>query len=267
MRLRALLAAVALAGALGANAQEALEVIELRHRTVEEVLPVLRPLLEPGGALSGQRGQLFVRASPANVAELRRALATIDRRARRLEVSVRFDNVRESDRQSLEGRGTVRSGDVTVTNRRRAAERTGLELRTLERKSRADERVDQRVQVVEGGRAYIATGQSRPYPEREVIRTPSGTVVRETTVIHDTASGFYVVPRRAGERVQLDILVADGAATQISAPLGEWVEIGAAVESAARDSGGFGAAGRARTMQSRHIWVKVEESEIRGSGD
>jgi len=33
-----------------ALAQGTLEVIPLRHRTVEQVLPVLRPLLEPGGA-------------------------------------------------------------------------------------------------------------------------------------------------------------------------------------------------------------------------
>ena len=52
-------------------AQQALEIIPLRHRTVEQVLPVLRPLLEPGGTLSGSRGQLILRASPANLAEIR----------------------------------------------------------------------------------------------------------------------------------------------------------------------------------------------------
>ena len=43
-------------------AQGTLEVIPLRHRTVEQVLTVLRPLLEPGGAMSGQSNQLTVRA-------------------------------------------------------------------------------------------------------------------------------------------------------------------------------------------------------------
>ena len=71
------LSALALAAAQ-ALAQQSLEIIALRHRTVEQVLPVLRPLLEPGGTLTGQRGQLIVRASPANLAELRQALAAID---------------------------------------------------------------------------------------------------------------------------------------------------------------------------------------------
>jgi hypothetical protein len=42
------------------------------------VLPALRPLLEPGGVLTGQRNQLIVRTSPANLAELRRALQALD---------------------------------------------------------------------------------------------------------------------------------------------------------------------------------------------
>jgi len=69
-----------------AFAQQALEIIPLRHRTVEQVLPALQPLLEPGGTLSGSRGQLFLRASPANAAEIKQALAAIDRPARRLEI-------------------------------------------------------------------------------------------------------------------------------------------------------------------------------------
>lgn len=43
-----------LAAASAGWAQGALEVITLRHRTAEQVIPVLQPLLEPGGALSSR---------------------------------------------------------------------------------------------------------------------------------------------------------------------------------------------------------------------
>ena len=33
---------------------QSLTVIDLNHRTAAEVIPVLQPLLEPGGALTGQ---------------------------------------------------------------------------------------------------------------------------------------------------------------------------------------------------------------------
>jgi hypothetical protein len=65
-------------------AQGTLEVIPLRHRTVEQVLPVLRPLLEPGGAMSGQSYQL------------------IDQPARRLLISVRFDRTQQAARSGVE---------------------------------------------------------------------------------------------------------------------------------------------------------------------
>src|SRR5687767_5710474 len=73
-------------------AQQALEIIPLRHRTVEQVLPALQPLVEPGGTLSGNRGQLFLRASPGNAAEVKRALEAIDRPLKRLLISVRADD-------------------------------------------------------------------------------------------------------------------------------------------------------------------------------
>ena len=46
-----------------AAAQGSLEVLPLRHRSAEQVIPVLRPLVEAGGVLSGQGYRLFVRTS------------------------------------------------------------------------------------------------------------------------------------------------------------------------------------------------------------
>src|SRR2546422_10259105 len=104
--LRAVLAACAVHGL----AQQALEIIPLRHRTVDQVLRALQPLVEPGGALTGQSGQLLVRTSPANLAEIKRALEAIDRPLRRLQISVRFDDALESASQAIEARGTIGGG-------------------------------------------------------------------------------------------------------------------------------------------------------------
>ncbi len=73
---RSLLLALLLAPALRA---QQLEIIELKHRTADDVLPNLRAFLEPGGALTGQGYQLFVRASAANARQLKQLLATLDR--------------------------------------------------------------------------------------------------------------------------------------------------------------------------------------------
>jgi type II secretory pathway component GspD/PulD (secretin) len=222
-----------------ALAQGTLEVIPLRHRTVEQVLPVLQPLLEPGGALSGQANQLIVRTSAGNLAQIRAALDAIDRPARRLMISVRFDNTQQSARTGVET-------DARVSNRGSRAE-----VRIEDSRATRDERVDQRLQVLEGGQAFIAAGESRNFGE--------------------AATGFAVVPRLSGANAFLDILAqqenfARGGAVQgqrvvstVSGRVGEWIELGGTSSASGRAESGISSS-RGRTAGGdRRVWVKVEE--------
>jgi hypothetical protein len=221
------------------QAQQPLEIISLRHRTVEEVLPALRPLLEPGATLSGMRGQVFVRTSPTNLAEIRRALDAIDRPSRRLQISVRYDDAAAAQRRELGASGVISSSGSRVT------------ITAEDARSGSAERVDQRMQVMEGGRAYIFAGQSRP-------------LGGET---QDIATGFEVTPRVSGDRVVLEIATqkespggrpgtvqGQRAVSTVSARLGEWAEISGTSSQLANE-------GRAsvRAAESRRVWLKVEE--------
>lgn len=218
---------MALAAALGslalaAVAQQALEIIRLRHRSVEQVLPALQPLLEPGATMSGSRGQLFLRASPANADDIKRALEAIDQPARRLQISVRFDDSRERERRALGASGSIGTGGARV------------DITAQDRRTSAAELVDQRVQVLDGSAAFI----------------------------HDTATGFEVIPRIAGSQVVLEIAPQRGRqalVTTVHARLGEWVELGGISESSARDDRGIASESGRRTSVSRRVWVKVEE--------
>lgn len=197
-------------------AAQALETIPLRHRTADQVLPALRPHLEPGATLSAHGNQLIVRTSPANLAELRRVLEAIDRPARRLQISVRFDDAAQAASRELGASGRIdnRGARVIVTGRDSA--------------SAAAERVDQRLQVPDGGRALI----------------------------YADATGFDVIPRAVGDQVTLDIAPqrargdsVQGAATTITTRLGVWTEIG-----------GVRVVAPGQGFESRRIWVKVEEA-------
>ena len=238
---RLVLAALLWATAWPATAQQALEIIPLRHRTADQVLPALQPLLESGATLSGSRGQLFLRASPSNADDIKRALAAIDRPARRLQISVRLDDALERQRREAQASGSIGTGGVNLSGSAEDA------------RSTAAERVDQRLQVLEGSRAYIATGQSRP------LRLPDG------TFIQDLASGFEIVPRLSANRVHLDIAQQreSGAqsqrlATTSTAALGEWVEIGGVAQAASLNERGIGSARLERSRAQRRVWVKVE---------
>jgi type II secretory pathway component GspD/PulD (secretin) len=230
---------------LVAAAQQSLEVISLRYRTVDQVLDTLRPLVEPGGTLTGQGSQLILRVSPANLAEIRRALDAIDRPQRRLQISVRFDDALESSRRDLAVGGSASNQGVRIEGSARDSQRT------------AEERVDQRVQTIDGGRATISTGQSRPVRRRETVHTPKGLVTLEVTEIRETASGFEVVPRVSGNMVSMQIFTPRAAST-VSGRLGEWLELGAIDGSAARDERGIGSLSEATATQSRRVSVKVE---------
>jgi hypothetical protein len=230
-----------------AFAQGSLEVIELRHTTAERVLPALRPLLEPGGVLTGQRSQLIVRTSPRNLEELRRALAALDAPARRLVISVRFDSADTSADANVEAGGRISNRGARVG------------ARIADSRSSATERVDQRLQVLDGGRAFIAEGTSRPLQMRDGV------------LIQDISTGFEVVPRVAGNEVTLEVAPQRqspgaagsvrtlGSATTVRTRLGEWVALAGIDEALVREDRGLASRSRRGGESSRRIWVKVEE--------
>lgn len=254
-----------------------LEIIPLRHRTVDQVLPVLRPLVEPGGVLSGQNNQLFVRTSPRNLEEIRRALAAIDTPQRRLMISVRFDSRTRASDAAVDVRGTVRSGNVAISNQRIPANRSSVTIGAQSNASALSEQVDQRIQVLEGGHAVIATGELRPIREGIVTVTPHGRTYSQGTEFQSANTGFEVVPRIAGDRVILEIapqreqfgapvgrsgaraVETQRAAATVSARLGEWFEIGAVDQSASGSARGIGSSRDASAAQGRRIWVRVDE--------
>ena len=243
-------------------AQGALEVISLRHRTAEQVMPILRPLLEPGGAMSGQYNQLIVRASAANLAQIRTALDAIDRPLRRLQISVRFDSSQDAARRDVDGAARIATDGSS-----------GAAIRIENTRSVQEERVDQRLQVLEGGRATIGAGESRPLRQRQVIQTPGCSVIQESTVIQGAATGFEVVPRLAGGNVILEIapqrenfapghsgaIQGERIASTVSGRLGEWFELGGTGSSSSRSETGILSSRDRAAAGDRRIWVKVEE--------
>jgi hypothetical protein len=268
----ALVAGALLSWACTAHAD--VEVVPLRHRTVEQVMPVLRPLMEPGGALSGMQNQLIIRASPANIAELKRVLASIDTRPRRLLVSVRQEADESVLRHEASVRGTVRSGRVIIGNEPAGRrERSGASVHIGQSQSNADESIEQRVQVIEGGIASISIGQSLPVPGRTVTHGPAGTVVSDSVAYRDVTTGFEVMPRLAGERVMLDInprresAAAGGgtsvqrASSSVTGRLGEWIELGGASMSGTSAGTGLLSRSQATREGARRIWVRVDALE------
>lgn len=255
---------VAIALWVGLVAAQQLEVIELRSKNVDQVLPTLLPLVEPGGTLTGMNNQLFLKASPRNRAEIKRALAAIDTPTRRLIIRV------SQNRQSEENaRGAEASGQVVLGSTRRS----NIDARVWDTKSVRGENAAQMVQTVEGEQAFIQVGRSLPIPMRQVMIGPGGAVINETVVYQDVGRGFYATPRLNGRRVTLDIsqqsasqggygsINSQRLSTTVSGRLGEWIELGGSGRQASGNQGGALSLSSSDARDNRSIWLMVEEVE------
>ena len=246
----------------GLAAAQGLEVIRLHHLPAEQIIPQLQPMLAPGGALTGRGDSLFVSTTPANLAALRQMVAVLDKAPRRLVISVRH-----SGRQADARAGAAVGGSAVI------GPGGGVRLQGAIGESvgsRGDE-VAQRVQTVEGGRAYIQVGQSLPVTQRQLVQTPRGPVVSETTGYREVGSGFYVEPRLTGERVTLSISTArdtpgriPGSAevrqvsSVVSGRLGEWIALGGTSQQVSRESRGLGGQALRESSDEQQVWLMVE---------
>lgn len=285
--IRALSLAAVLLVTPAAVAQTTVEVLPLKYRKSEQVIPVLQPLLGRDSSISAFQNQLVIRATPAELAQLKRVLADIDTMPKRLLITVRqdadLDRARreaelsgsignENARITVPGSGSREGGNVTI---RDGDDR--LRGRVVDSQRSSSSSTSQTIQVLEGNSAFIRVGESRPVRSRQVVRTVvNGQIVDrvvESTEYRDANTGFSVVPRVQGNLVTLDIdpqreTFNDGrrgtinvqrVVTTVSGRLGEWLDLGGINESLSDNQAVL--LGRSSTSSSerRGVQVKVEE--------
>jgi hypothetical protein len=249
-------------------AQE-LEIIDLDYRLADDLLPILQPLVEPGGVLTGTDDVLFLRASPANVAQIRAAVATLDRAPRQLLITVGQGNVRDLDAARVEGAVTVGGDDVQIGVNRPPSDESGAQVQARARRQKADLDNVSSIRVLEGTETWIAAGRSVPLTETWV--RPDG-VIQQSTTWRDVDTGFYATARVSEDRVILEIssrqqryqpaarqVATQGATTTVTAPLGEWFQLGAVAQSGTTSTDGLLVWSRRADSSQYSVWIKVEE--------
>ncbi len=269
------LLALALGGLIAASpAQDGrLEIIPLQHRLVDELRPVLEPLLEPGGTLTGSGNQLILRTSPANLAELKQAVAALDIRLQRLRISVSQSRIEDSAFDSF-GIGASVQGQHGGLAIRRPPGGPGVALDArMARTHGHDEGGDVRmVLTTDGQRAFVNTGEAQPTPYSNQTFTPYGPVIQHGIAYQQTSSGFYVTPRLRGDSVTLEIasqlerfardgsgaIASSGVETTVTGRLGEWLPLGSAAETTAGEQTGIVAHTRRRQHVHAGFWVRAD---------
>jgi len=262
-------------------AQDSVEIIVLKYRTAEQLIPMVQPLVGRDGAVTGMQNKLIVRTTPSRMKDVKQVIASLDTQPRKLMITVRQNVARETLEQEASVYGTAGGSHGRIRLPETPTEggvkvevgggRNRVGGKVVSTRDIEDSRDTQRIQVLEGNQAFIRAGQSVPYTTQTVIQNGRHVTVTEGTTYRDVTSGFYVVPRISGDQVTLEInpqrnTVGSGgavniqqAATTIAGRLGEWIELGGVGGQSASSGSGTVYSTRSTSMDNRTIFVKVEE--------
>lgn len=280
--MRTALLLLALVSPLNAFAQQiTVEVFSLQHRLASELVSVVTPLAEPEGAVRASGNNLIVRASPAHMADIRKVIAKLDTPAKQLLISVRQGSQVHSNERSASVSGRVgnKQGSVVVPRSQRGQanvsvrDGNGNVIRGgASDSSRSDQRSStQKVRVLEGHTALIHVGQQVPVVQRQVYPSVGRPVVIEQQGYQDVSTGFRVLPRVHGQQFTLDISPQQASldergvvnvqrlTTSVSGSLGQWLDIGGAVQQQNISRSGLGSTANTQSNTTSSVFIKVEE--------
>ncbi|WP_457673949.1 secretin N-terminal domain-containing protein [Thiolapillus sp.] len=245
-----------------------IEIVPLKHQTVEQMLPMLRPFVSEGGTVTGMNGQLVIKTSPENLAQLKQIIGKFDRAPRQLRITVREGRSASFSRQGIKVEGNMSAGKNGNISIGQPEPGKGLDVQVAGSNRVWGTDADRHVRATEGMPAFIQTGVSMPVTTG--YRDGWGRFHRERHY-QDITSGFYVTPWVNGEQVTLEISPFSGQpldqrgsyrkqeiSTRISGRLGEWIDIGGASMQGQGGRQGITGMGSASVGDESPVSVKVE---------
>jgi type II secretory pathway component GspD/PulD (secretin) len=237
---------------------DSISTIQLQHRTAEEVIPIVEPMLGAEDAISGQAYQLFLRSSPATLARVREMIDVLDTPAKVLLVSVFQGSSRDLGELGV-------SAGIRIDNSGASASVSAASTQ----KSLRDNPIHQ-LRVSEGTEAYIETGRQIPY---FVGGTWIGPEVLAAGVEYKSAvTGFYVLPRVRGDNIILEVspfkssqgnqhsgdINTQAASTTVTGRVGEWLLIGGVTRQQEQTKSEIGTTYTTQSNGDSGIWIKAD---------
>jgi len=241
-----------------------LEIIPLRHQTVEQMLPLLQPFVEQGGAVTGMNGQLIIRTSPENLRQLRAIIRKFDRAPRQLRIAVRQGGAARLQHRSMGAEGTLQGEKGSLTIGRPG---DGIDVHLNEHNRSYSTDAERYVRATEGMPAFIQSGLSVPLITGGIGPWGRPWVQQQ---YHDATSGFYVTPWISGDRVTLEIspfrtqpagagaFRVQNIETRVTGRLGEWIPIGGTELRRNGDQRGISSYRTGGVQSQQPVEVKVE---------
>lgn len=210
-----------------------ISIIAVRHRRAQDLLPVLRPLLGPGDALTASGGDLVLRADPATAREIEALARRLDRPPVELLITVRRIARRHLSGNAVRGGVNLEAGDLRLGVDRPVE--GGVAARARAHASTMEGAREQAVRTLEG---------------RPVLLRGAGEL--EATVRLPGGEGVHLTIRSLGRpgETALD--------TVVTGRLGQWITLGGVGERRTRHSAGLLEHARGRHEDEDVVQVRVD---------
>ena len=252
---------------------DSIHYFDLKHRTANDVIPILKPLLNSGESISGNGYLLLINTTTARAKEIETLLDRIDQAVKTLRIYVTSDEhlARTDNEISISARASSGDSSVVVGNPPRKGDGITIKGRyqTLD-----NERLNTHfVNVQEGSPAFVSREQIRLIPVTTFIRRGIGVSAIDHTLPITNEDGFYVearTPDNQHANIKLSSTIntddnqsiyrneSQSIATQLRVPLGVWTEIGGVTESSQTNATGIINRTKSRQERNNKIFLKIE---------
>ncbi len=262
---------------------QSITTIQLRNRPAAEVIPIVEPLLGEADRISGHGFKIFLRSSPATVAQVKEIIAALDIAAKTLQISVFQGDSRDLRELGVGANLRIErggagvdigsggndnadgGGNITFSTRNGSGN-----VNSSTTRMRLQDSPIHQVRVTEGTAAYIETGEQIPFFSGTTWITPEATT--GGVEYKNVTTGFYVLPRVSGDRITLQVspfknslggasgggIATQSASTTISGRIGEWLLIGGVTEQLKRAQSGTGSYNSTQSRGNSSIWIKAD---------
>jgi type II secretory pathway component GspD/PulD (secretin) len=217
-------------------------VIKVQHRWAAELAPIVESMLSADGTVtvSERVNSLVIVDTPEAIQRVKDFLDRFDRPVEQVRIHVRFNKKSAESDRAVAARGRISNDNVSVATG--GKRKDGVSITVEDRQLRHKSDSEFLVITMSGSPAFIRTGKEIPYNSGSAFfrrYAPGGSTVEWHTV----DSGFEVTPTIVGDNAHLKIvprIAYDdgkdavirffGAQTELTTPLGRWVEIGGAAD-------------------------------------
>ena len=260
-----------------------IEMIPMKNRMVDDVIPIIKPLIIKGGTVTGMNNQLILKTTPSNIELIKSILEQIDNAPRKLLISVKRNNDNEFNKEEggfsikydsknikIESPDTGEQGIIIQSGRN---DGDVIRYRKSIEQNQEQESNIFYVNALEGNPAFINTGQLMPVRSQTTVTASGTTVVQENIKYHNINSGFYVTPKLQADNVVLtispkftelnknekNVINVQNVSTTVHGRLGKWISIGGVNQSSNNSDKRNLINKEQYNSEKSNIFVKVEE--------